>query len=108
MVVADYAQEVKPEVPSFGKGTRKSRKQNISKFQALGVVEEVNSEAAMSIKDDDSRLGSNQIRSSHRLDEDSPTQKHLLNRSLSGRQESVTLREVQQLSTDKLDSEEDN
>lgn len=62
----------------------------------------------MSIKDDDSRLGSNRIRSSHRLDEDSPTQKHMLNRSLSGRQESVTLREVQQLSTDKLDSEEDN
>lgn len=102
----DYNQEIKPEVPSFGKGRSKTRKQNVSKFQALGIVEEVNSEAALSMKDDDSRLGSHAIKSSHRLDDDSP--KQILNRSLSGKQESLTLREVQQLSTDRLNTEEDN
>ena len=87
----DYNQEIKSEVPSFGKGRSKTKKQ-VSKFQALGIVEEVNSEAAMSVKDDESRLGSRQFKSSHRLDDDSP--KHILNRSLSSKQESLTLREV--------------
>ena len=100
----DYTQEMKPEVPSFGKGRTKTKKQTASKFQALGIVEEVNSEAAMSVKDEDSRLGSHQIKSSQRLDEDSP--QHILNRSLSGRHESLTLREAQQLSTDRLITDE--
>jgi hypothetical protein len=94
--------DIKPEVVSFGKG-RKSRRspKPQSKFLALGTIEEAVNETAtsmqqeFSMKDDESKKGSNYLRDSNRtdLDESGGTSSHknslqrvdLLNRSLSGR-----------------------
>lgn len=69
--------DIKPEVVSFGKG-RKSRRspKPQSKFLALGTIEEAVNETAtsmqheFSIKDDESKLGSNHLRDSNRTDFD--------------------------------------
>lgn len=94
--------EIKAEVVRFGKGSSKSRRspKPQSKFQALGTIDEAINETAtsnlqeFSVKDDESKLGSN-LRSSNQIDfeesggashhKDSMNRVDLLNRSLSGR-----------------------
>ena len=72
MVAEDYAamQEVKNEVVGLGKKRGKNRRSPApqSKFQALGTIEEAVNETATSIRDDESRVGSNNLRSSAMID----------------------------------------
>lgn len=119
-MAVDYAtSEVKPEVTGFGKGRRKGRTPAPSKFHALNTIDEAINETMTSIKDDDSRVGSNNLRSSHPiydLEEFGNTSQHrdslhrvdLLNRSLNGPLDQVIRAENQEgrSSTDPLQTEE--
>lgn len=66
----DYAANVTPEVVGLGKhrGKKGRSPHPQSKFQALGTIEEAINETATSIRDDESKVGSNNLRSSHMID----------------------------------------
>lgn len=99
----DYNMD-KTEMVRFVKGSGKKGRspKPQSKFQALGTIDEAVNETATSqmheLSDHDSKLGSNNLRSSNQIDfeesaggnsnhKDSMQKVDLLNRSLSGRQE---------------------
>jgi len=61
--------EAKTEVVSFGKGRRKEKRtQSNANKVILGTIEEVYNETATSVRDDESRIGSNNLRSSKMID----------------------------------------
>lgn len=111
----DY--NVSPEMVRFGKGQKPRRSPKPqSKFMALGTIDEAINETATSqlqdqssLRDDESKIGSNNLRSSNQIDFDESVSNHhkesmhrvdLLNRSLSATRGHETTKTVQQQEED--------